>query len=554
MEGGPVRLLPLGDAGVVVQCGGDEFSDAVNAAVRALGRAVAARPPEAVVEVIPTLRSLLVVCDPLRAPAADIGRTLSEVIAAAGSEEPPPGRLIEIPAAYGGSHGPDLPAVAAEVGLPESAVVALHAGREYRVYMIGFTPGFPYMGMLPPSLRVTRLPSPRTRVPRGSVAIAGLQTCVYSVESPGGWRIIGRTPRPIYDLSRRDPFLLEAGDRVRFVPISADEFARQVPLPIPSSPPIPLRPAVVVEDGSLLTTVQDLGRAGYRRFGLPRAGAMDPLALAVTNLLIGNPPGAASLEFTFPGPRLRAARSLTAAIGGADLSPSINGRPAPMWSSLRLDAGDVLAFGAPRAGRWAYLALPGGIDVPEVMGSRATYLGATLGGYAGRRLERGDRLGSVRITAASALRLPEGHWPRVAGGAAVRIVLGPQQEYFSEEAVAALQGEPFSVGVESDRVGYRLEGPRLGRRIPTELLSDGLLPGALQVPSGGQPIVIMQDGPTSGGYPKIGAVVQPDLRLIAQAQRGEVIRFRAVPWDAAHIAAREEAAFLAGLRFEPVPP
>jgi KipI family sensor histidine kinase inhibitor len=553
MVGGAVRLLPLGDAGVIVQCGGDEFSDAVNAAVRALGRAVVAHPPEAVVEVIPTLRSLLVVYDPLRATAGEIGRTLREVIATAGSEEPPPGRLIEIPATYGGTHGPDLPAVAGEVGLTEAAVVALHAGREYRVYMLGFTPGFPYMGMLPPSLRVTRLPSPRTRVPGGSVAIAGLQTCVYSVESPGGWRVIGRTPLPLYDLSRRDPFLLEAGDRVRFVPISLDEYARRASLPVPSSPPIPLRPAVVAEEGGLLTTVQDLGRAGYRQFGLPRAGAMDPLALEVTNLLIGNPPGAAGLEFTFPGPRLRAARPLIVAIGGADFSPSIHGRPAPIWSSLRLDAGDVLTFGAPRAGRWAYLALPGGIDVPEIMGSRATYLGATLGGYAGRRLERGDRLGCVRITAASVLRLPERHWPRVAGGAAVRIVLGPHQEYFTEEAVAALLGAVFSVGVESNRVGYRLEGPRLSQRFPSELLSDGLLPGAVQVPSGGQPIVIMQDGPTTGGYPKIGGIAQPDLRLIAQARRGEAIRFRAVTWDAAHMAAREEAAFLAGLRFEPVP-
>jgi len=550
---GAGRLLPLGDTGLVVQFGGDEFSDAVNAAVRALGRAVADRRLEAVVEVIPTLRSLLVVFDPLRTTAVEIGRALREVVDTAGSEDPPAGRLIELPVAYGEEFGPDLAAVAQEVGRAESQVIALHAGREYRVYMLGFTPGFPYMGALPPSLQVTRLPSPRTRIPRGSVAIAGRMTCVYSVESPGGWRVIGRTPLPIFDPSRRDAFLLEAGDRVRFVPISRDEYARRVPLPAPSSPPAPLRPAVVVEEGGLLTTVQDLGRVGYRRFGLPPAGAMDPLALKVTNLLIGNPPGAAALEFTFPGPRLRAARPLALAIGGADLSPTINGRPARLWSCLRLDAGDLLAFDAPRSGRWAYLAFPGGVDVPETMGSRATCLAATLGGYAGRRLERGDRLGCLRITPRSVLRLPEHHWPPVTGAAAVRIVLGPQQEYFTEDAVAALLGAPFSVGPESNRVGYRLEGPRLSHRTPVELLSDGLLPGALQVPSGGQPIVIMADGPTTGGYPKIGGIVLPDLRWIAQARRGETIRFQAVVRDAAHVAAREEAAFLAGVRFEPVP-
>jgi allophanate hydrolase subunit 2 len=130
-------------------------------------------------------------------------------------------------------------------------------------------------------------------------------------------------------------------------------------------------------------------------------------------------------------------------------------------------------------------------------------------------------------------------------------VLGPQQEYFTDEAVAALLGASFSVSLTSNRVGYRLEGPRLHHRGRSELLSDGLLPGAVQVPSEGQPIVIMPDGPTTGGYPKIGGVVQPDLRRIAQARRGEAIRFRAVAWDTAHLAAREEAAYLAALGFEP---
>jgi biotin-dependent carboxylase-like uncharacterized protein len=211
----------------------------------------------------------------------------------------------------------------------------------------------------------------------------------------------------------------------------------------------------------------------------------------------------------------------------------------------------LLTFEAPRTGRWAYLALPGGVDVPKIMGSRATYGGAALGGYAGRRLERGDRLGCLRITAASALRLPERHWPPLGGDGEVRIVLGPQQEYFTDEAVAALLGASFSVSLTSNRVGYRLEGPRLHHRGRSELLSDGLLPGAVQVPSEGQPIVIMPDGPTTGGYPKIGGVVQPDLRRIAQARRGEAIRFRAVAWDTAHLAAREEAAYLAALGFEP---
>jgi KipI family sensor histidine kinase inhibitor len=545
------RLLPLGDAGLVVQYGGDEISEAANAAVLALGRAVESRPPDGVVEVVPTYRSLLIVYDPLRTTAAQIRRTVEEIATHADPADLSPGRPIAIPVAYGGTLGPDLAAVAQEAGLSEPEVIALHSGEEYRVFMLGFTPGFPYMGTLPPRLRVARLSSPRIRVPGRSVAIAGLQTGVYPIESPGGWRLIGRTPLRIYDPSRSNPFLLEAGNRVRFVPISEAEFERD-PGDAGASPPrASPRPALLVESGGLLTTVQDTGRGGRRRFGLPQSGAMDSLALGVTNLLIGNGPGAAALEFTFPGPRLRAVRSVAVALGGADHAPTVNGRAAGMWTAQRLEAGDVLAFGAPRAGNWGYLALPGGVDVPEVMASRATYLPARLGGHGGRRLEAGDRIGCARTAPASMLHLPERLRPSL-GACEVRVVLGPQEDYFTEEAVRALVEEPFQVSREFDRAGYRLDGPRLAHRARAELLSDGLLPGALQVPSGGQPIVIMPDGPSTGGYPKIGAVVRPDLRRVAQARRGETIRFRAVDWDASHAAAREEAAYLAALRFERV--
>jgi len=448
--------------------------------------------------------------------------------------------------------GPDLAAVAQEAGLSEPEVIALHSGEEYRVFMLGFTPGFPYMGTLPPRLRVARLASPRIRVPGRSVAIAGLQTGVYPIESPGGWRLIGRTPLRIYDPSRANPFLLEAGNRVRFVPISEAEYERDPEDAGASPPPASPRPALLVESGGLLTTVQDLGRGGRRRFGLPQSGAMDSLALRVTNLLIGNGPGAAALEFTFPGPRLRAVRAVAVALGGADHAPTVNGRAAGMWTAHRLEAGDVLAFGAPRAGNWGYLAIPGGVDVPEVMASRATYLPARLGGHGGRRLDAGDRVGCARTAPASMLRLPERLWPSL-GACEVRVVLGPQEDYFTDDAVRALVEAPFQVSREFDRAGYRLDGPRLAHRARAELLSDGLLPGALQVPSGGQPIVIMPDGPSTGGYPKIGAVVRPDLRRVAQARRGETIRFRAVDWDASHAAAREEAAYLAALRFERLP-
>jgi KipI family sensor histidine kinase inhibitor len=544
-----VKLLPLGDWGVVAEFGGDEISDAANAAVLALRAVIDAERPPGVVEAIPTYRSLLVVFDPLRTTAAAVREAVTAASTRADPASLPAGRRIEIPVAYGGVHGPDLTALAEEVGLSEDGVIAAHTGTEYRVYMLGFSPGFPYMGTLPEVLRVPRLRSPRTYVPDRTVALAGQQTGVYPVASPGGWRLLGRTPLRIYDPSREAPFLLDAGDHVRFIAIGAGEYERRAPHDEAVSPPVPAVPDFVVERGGLWTTVQDAGRPGYRRFGLPQSGPMDALSLRIANLLLGNPPGAAALECAAPGPRLVAARRTAFALAGADHSPSVNGRPVPLWAAMHLREGDVLDFGPPKAGQWVYLAVPGGVDVPPALGSRATYVRAALGGYGGRRLEAGDRLACGRRSAAALLRLASPP-PRTGGASTVRIVLGPQESYFTDAARAALLADEFSPGIHADRVGYRLDGPRIEHRAKAELLSDGLLPGAIQVPAGGQPIVIMADGPTAGGYPKIGAVLRPDLRLVAQARRGEAVRFRAVPWDEAHLAARAAAAGAAALRFE----
>jgi biotin-dependent carboxylase-like uncharacterized protein len=416
--------------------------------------------------------------------------------------------------------------------------------------MTGFSPGFPYMGTLPSAIRVPRLRSPRIRVPARSVAMAGMQTGIYPTETPGGWRLLGRTPLRVYDPARRAPFLLEAGDRVRFREISADEYERLAPVDeSPPAPVPPLRTDIIVDRGGLLTTVQDLGRPGYRRYGMPEGGAMDPLALTVTNALLANPPGAAALEFTFPGPRLVAARRIAVAFGGADLGAERNGRAVQHWSACTLEGGDIVTFGSPRGGQWGYLSVPGGFDVPEVLGSRSTYLRGRIGGHGGRRLERGDRLAALQHAPPGLLRLAGQNVPRVGGNPELRVVLGPQAEYFTEAAVDSLLGSEYRLSAEVDRVGYRLDGPHLAHRASVDLLSDGILPGAIQVPAGGQPIVVMADGPTAGGYPKIAAVVRPDLRLLAQAERGRALTMRAVPWEESRRAALDEQIFLSSLRF-----
>jgi inhibitor of KinA len=219
-----VRILAQGEQGIVVELA-ETIDPAVNARVHALARAVSSRLGSEVLEVVPAYRSLLVIHDPLRVPRARLVRRI-ERLAADVAEAPAPGmrRVLRLPVCYGGELGPDLADVARHAGLPPDEVIALHAEPVYRVYMLGFTPGFPYLGGMSPRISCPRLPTPRTRIPPGSVAIGGAQTGVYPVESPGGWRLVGRTPARLFDPGSRAPFLLAAGDGLRFAPVSREIF------------------------------------------------------------------------------------------------------------------------------------------------------------------------------------------------------------------------------------------------------------------------------------------------------------------------------------------
>lgn len=208
------RILPAGDGALVVEFG-DGIDPALNDRVLSLYRLLEADPPPGVEELVPTYRSLLILYDPLVTTPAALSVAVRGLAGAPATGVAP--RRTEVPVRYGGQDGPDLVTVAAELGLTPEEVVARHTRPEYRVYMLGFAPGFPYLGGLDPSLAAPRLPEPRTRVPAGSVAIAGNQTGIYPLESPGGWRIIGRTPLRLFDPAAPEPFLLRAGDRVRFV-------------------------------------------------------------------------------------------------------------------------------------------------------------------------------------------------------------------------------------------------------------------------------------------------------------------------------------------------
>ena len=297
----------------------------------------------------------------------------------------------------------------------------------------------------------------------------------------------------------------------------------------------------------LLTTVQDLGRHGYQKDGVVVSGAMDATALRVANLLVGNAQDAAGLEITLLGPTIRFEADHLLAVTGAHLSPTLNGQSVGMNRLVLARAGTVLAFGAPVAGSRAYLAVSGGVALAPVLGSRATYLRAGFGGLRGRALLAGDFIPSDGPTAAGqrlmedlAATVSSGTWaqarwtpgpelaPKPRPNPIVRVVRGPEYNDFSAEAKRAFWQQPFTVSTEADRMGYRLQGPALERPGGAELLSSAVTFGTVQVPAGGQPIVLMADHQTTGGYPRIAQVISVDFSALAQAAPGQSIRFHEV--------------------------
>lgn len=274
--------------------------------------------------------------------------------------------------------------------------------------------------------------------------------------------------------------------------------------------------------------VQDQGWRGHRAIGLPPGGAMDRHALAMANLLVGNPTGAAGLEWALGPGAVRFETRVLVALAGAEADATLGGRPAPQLTTLTAEPGEELRISAITGGRFCYLAVAGGLDVAEVLGSRSTYLRGGFGGLHGRRIRSGDYLpvgAPVGNAPPPGFAVPDPLRGEGAGSA-IRIMPGPQSGGFESDVVEQLAAVPWTIGAASDRMGYRLEGPALRHAGPASLASEGACPGALQVPGDGGPIVLMPDGPTVGGYPKLGVVCEGDLARLAQRQPGEQVRFQ----------------------------
>jgi KipI family sensor histidine kinase inhibitor len=520
----------------------DEVVDPrINARVHALARVLDRGP--GIVDLAPAYASLLVAYDPALVDYAAVETRVRAALAALPARPALAGRRRRLPVVYGGDYGPDVAGVAERLGLHADELVRLHAEPVYRVYMLGFAPGYSYLGELPARLELPRLTTPRASVPAGSVAIAGRQTGVYSLTTPGGWHVLGRTPVRMFDPDRDPPCYLAPGDRVRFVPIRPERFERSGP--VRSTSPVRTTAAekpnlLDVLAPGLLTTVQDLGRYGYARYGVPNAGAMDTFAARAANRLVGNPDEAAVLEITLRGPAIRFRASRLFAVTGADLSPRLDGRDTPGWTACWAAAGATLKFGQRRTGLRAYLAVAGGLSVQPVLGSASTYLRGDFGGHDGRALRAGDllRLGPTRDLACGLVgrTLATARLPPYGRAPTVRVVLGPHADRFPKAARETLLGARYTVGPASDRMGYRLQGPALARHEPADILSQGMPLGGIQVPGDGLPIVLLADHQTTGGYPIVATVIRADLPLLAQLAPGDSVHFGQVSADAARAA------------------
>ncbi|WP_420962450.1 5-oxoprolinase subunit PxpB [Brucella sp. IR073] len=528
-----MRILPVRAGHVLVELAGLDQ-------VLALSAALEDDPVPGLREIVPAARTLLV--------SFDIGEisedALIEALAAraGGERKRASGALIEIPVRYDGE---DLPEVAGLLGMSIDDVVRLHTQSEYVVAFMGFAPGFGYLAGGDPRLTVPRRLSPRTQVPEGAVGLAGEFSGVYPKASPGGWQLIGSTPLAMFDIERNPASLLQPGSRVRFRNM-AEDGVYEVGTPAREHPPLPYRAsplqggrlagsdeaAIEILSTGLPVLFQDLGRAGQAGQGISVSGAADRASFKAANRLVGNPAGAAALEITLGGLSFAMRGRGVMAVTGAEVAITVTdarGRKIalPMNSPVALDDGDVVSLGVPVAGMRSYLVVRGGFDVAPVLASCATDTLAQIGPAA---LKAGDVVGIRTVPAGTVVSLPESPafaMPAMGATVVLDVVLGPRTDWFTDAAVQNFLSQEWTVTPQSSRVGIRLAGEALERKIHAELPSEATVRGAVQVPASGQPVLFLTDHPLTGGYPVIANVAAHHLDLAGQIPVGARIRFHA---------------------------
>ena len=502
-------------------------------------------------ELVPAACTILVIFRPEAVSSAEIVRDISRrnVMERITQNEV----LIEIPVHY---NGDDLDEVAQILGISTQEVINRHTQSEYTVAFTGFAPGFAYLSGGHPSLDVPRRATPRTRLPAGAVGLAGTFSGVYPQASPGGWQIIGVTQAKMWDLERAVPALLQPGFRVRFVDVQALPLSEEARMLAECAGAKDVRDIscvcsreqcesvfeaqlqqsyLKVVFPGIQTVLQDRGRFGKAGQGVCVSGALDQGALRSANRLVGNPSDMACLENVYGGLKLECVgQHAVVAVTGADVPVTVQTAEGyeqsfSTYEAIALSDGDRLLLGAPAAGIRAYVAVRGGFDIEPVLDS---FSADTLACVGPEPLAAEDMLPVRAVLYGNAVDCSQERFfslPKAPDVVTLDVVLGPRTDWFTPEAVALLSGQLWEVTPQSNRVGIRLAGERpLERAHKAELPSEGTSLGAIQVPSGGQPVLFLADHPLTGGYPVIGSVATYHLDLAGQIPVGCFIRFNPI--------------------------
>ena len=504
-----------------------------------------------VYEIVPTYCAASVYFDEKKCKAALLKKIAFEALektCGAGADSAACGKTIKIPVCYEGKEfAPDLERVCANARLSEEEAVKIHSSADYLIYMMGFLPGFPYLGGMDERLETPRLETPRTKIPAGSVAIGGMQTGLYPSESPGGWNIIGRTPLKVFDLERDPIFLYKAGDKIRFEPISKSDFERfderkwleEMGLGGGAAKSALKEKyecggGIEILEAGLMTTIQDGGVVGFQKYGISQSGVMDKASFDLANALCGNGENAACLETTLLGPKIRFESDCAFAICGAAFEgAALDGVHVEMNKRILATAGSVLECGRASKGLRSYIAFGGGVLAHKVFGSASTNIKSKIGGYGGRPLAAGDTLA---LGYGNAAALPSSASALGVSGAfgmsraceeplVLECVKSSQSDFFGAEGLEKFSAAVYTVSAQSDRMGIRFDGPSLdcGK---TDIISDAIPFGAVQITSAGLPLVMAADRQTTGGYAKIACVKKASMHKLAQALPGTKVKFK----------------------------
>lgn len=481
----------------------------------------------AIVEWVPTYCTVCVYYNPLKISLAKIKKILYESVKFNGAAKGNSGTLHEIPVCYEDEFSPDMKNVCAHSGLSKEEVVAAHTSPVYTVYMLGFLPGFAYLGGMDERLETPRLEVPRVKIPAGSVAIGGRQTGVYPVDSPGGWQIIGRTNVKPYDVFRNPKILFRAGDKIKFRAVTKDEFAllEKQSVGEDSCGGECAKERYVATSGIKIlsagagTFIETAGVRGLQKDGFNCGGAMDECAMILANIIAGNIPKAAVLESTLLGPEVEFNGECDFCITGADQNATLDGTPVALYTKVHAKAGSILALSAAVSGLRTYIAFAGGIIAPSVNKN-----------FGGIKIKSGDcfATGNFFVPKEISVRSIPAVFAKCsarAGVVDIHVVKGAQFASFEGDSARAFLNAVYTVMPASNRMGCRLDGEHIQCRGGTDIISDAIPWGSVQITSAGLPIVMLSDRQTTGGYAKIATVIPSDLHLFAQFVPGTKIRF-----------------------------